>query len=277
MPTPSERAELDFQLPPDCSIYDPAIDPIYYHDLSHGACNHPALSPDGSHIAYATLTVTDTGEIMQEARLFSKSLSESFPVYASKCGILRSEWTPTGYLVISDSPQDVGCGYTVIYDMVKGEIITILNGAVSRSGNWASDKNSFFTVSPQLFGPVCSETLSGFDFIARQPMPTIKPITPNTDIYVVIGDPVWSKDGKTLSAVIRDGTCTDLENYECIYRNSYIASIDFGGDSPTVTYPFYDPEMDYSFVKSDEGNPEIKSAPTKAINCWDVETEESKP
>lgn len=276
MPTPSERAELDFQLPPDCSIYDPAIDPIYYHDLSHGACNHPALSPDGSHIAYATLTVTDTGEIMQEARLFSKSLSESFPVYASKCGILRSEWTPTGYLVISDSPQDVGCGYTVIYDMVKGEIITILNGAVSRSGNWASDKNSFFTVSPQLFGPVCSETLSGFDFIANQPIPTIKPITPNTNIYVVIGNPVWSTDSKSLSAVLRDGTCSNPETNECTYGNSYIVVITFSEMTPAITYPYYDSAMDYSFTESNEGKLEIHSAPSKVISCQEVEMEESK-
>lgn len=273
----TESVELDFELPPDCLTFNPSVDPAYYHDLSNGACNHPVLSPDESHIAYAVLKVLEAGKIVQEARLFSKPLAQSVPIYTSECGILRPEWTPASYLVISDSPQDVGCGHTVIYDMAKGEIIAALNGAVSRRGDWSSDRNSFYTVSPQLFGPVCSETLSGFDFIARQPMPTIKPITPNTDIYVVIGDPVWSKDGKTLSAVIRDGTCTDLENYECIYRNSYIASIDFGGDSPTVTYPFYDPEMDYSFVKSDEGNPEIKSAPTKAINCWDVETEESKP
>lgn len=276
IPIQSEPTELNFELPPDCLIYDPSINSGYYADLSNGACNHPALSPDKSQIAYAGLKITESGEIVQEARLFSVSLAQSFPIYTSECGILRPEWTPASYLVISDSPQDVGCGHTVIYDMAKGEIIAALNGAVSRSGDWSSDRNSFYTVSPQLFGPVCSETLSGFDFIARQPMPTIKPITPNTDIYVVIGDPVWSKDGKTLSAVIRDGTCTDLENYECIYRNSYIASIDFGGDSPTVTYPFYDPEIDYSFVKSDEGNPEIKSASTKAVNCWDVETEESK-
>ena len=275
-PAPPETAELGFELPPDCSTFDPAIDSIYYHDLSNGACNHPALSPDGSHIAYAILTITDAGKIVQEARLFSESLSESSPIYTSKCGILRPEWTPTGYLVISDSPQDVGCGHTVIYDVTKDEIVTVLNGAVSRSGSWSADKNYFFTVSPQLFGPECSETLSGFDFITRQPIPIIKPITPNTNVYVVIGNPVWSTDNKSLSAVLRDGICSNLENNECTYSNSYIISIAFSETTPAITYPYYDSVMDYSFTKSNEGKLEIHSAPSKVVNCQEVEMEESK-
>lgn len=278
IPIQSEPTELNFELPPDCSIYDPSINSGYYADLSNGACNHPALSPDKSQIAYAGLIITESGEIVQEARLFSVSLAQSFPIYKSDCGILYLEWATTNYLVISDYPQDVGCGHTVIYDLTRGEIIATLNGAVHRSWRsyWSEDKNAFFTLSPELFGPVCSETLSGFDLNTIQPVPPIKPITPNNNLYVVIGKPVWSKDGNTLLAVIRDGTCTNIEKYECIYSNSYIVSIDFSGDSPTITYPFYDPEIDYSFVKSDEGNPEIKSASTKAVNCWDVETEESK-
>ena len=275
-PTPSASAELDFELPPDCDKFDTSIDSIYYHDLSHGACNHPALSPDGLHIAYASLAITDAGEIIQEARLFSKSLSESFPIYTSKCGILRPEWTPTGYLVISDFPQDVGCGHTVIYDMTKDEIVVVLNGAVSRSGNWSADKNSFFTVSPQLFGPECSETLSGFDFIAGQSILTIKPITPNTNIYVVIGDPVWSADNKSMSAVLRDGICSNAENNECTYSNSYIISITFSEATPAIDYPFYDPTTDYSFTIANEESLEINSNPFKAVNCVDVQIEESK-
>jgi hypothetical protein len=275
-PTPSETAELDFELPPECSNYDPAIDAIYYHDLSHGACNHPALSPDGSHIAYAILRMTDAGKIVQEARLFSKALAESSPIYTSKCGILRPEWTPTGYLVISDSPQDVGCGHTVIYDLTKDEIVTVLNGALSSSGKWSADQSSFFTVSPQLFGPVCSETLSGFDFIANQPIPTIKPITPDTNIYVVIGDPVWSIDNKNLSAVLRDGICSNPENNECTYSNSYIISISFSEVTPAISYPFYDPRTDYSFTISNEGSLEINSNLFKPVSCVDVQMEESK-
>lgn len=275
-PVPFESTELDFELPPDCSTYDPAIHSGYYADLSHGACNHPALSPNESQIAYASLRITESGEIVQEARLFSRSLEQFLPIYTSKCGILRSEWTPTGHLVISDSPQDVGCGHTVIYDVAMGEIVTVLNGAVSRSGSWSADKISFFTVSPELFGPVCSETLSGFDFIANQPIPTIKPITPNTNIYVVIGDPVWSADNKSLSAVLRDGTCTNLERYECTYSNSYIISITFNETTPAITYPYYDSAMDYSFTKSTEGKLELHSAPSKVVNCQEIEMEESK-
>jgi hypothetical protein len=276
IPIPSKSAELDFELPPDCSTFDSSIDPVYYHDLSNGACNHPALSPGESHIAYASLTITDAGKIVQEARLFSKSLSESFPIYTSRCGILRPEWTPIGYLVISDSPQDVGCGYTVIYDTAKGEILAVLNGAVSRSGGWSSDRNSFFTVSPQLFGPECSEILSGFDFISSQPIPTIKPIMPNTNIYVVIGDPIWSVDNKNLSAVLRDGICSNPENNECTYSNSYIISIAFSKTTPVITYPHYDAAIDYSFAKSNEGKLEIHSVPSKVVNCQEVEKEESK-
>jgi len=268
---PSEASELGFELPPDCSTFDPSIHSVYYHDLSHGACNHPALSPDGAHIAYARLMITESGEIVQEARLFSTSSSESIPIYTSKCGILRPEWTPWGYLVISDSPQDVGCGHTIIYDTAKGEILEVLDGAVSRSGDWSSDRNSFFTVSPELFGPVCSETLSGFDFNASQTIPTIKPISPNTNIYVVIGDPVWSADNKTLSAVLRDGICSNLEKYECTYGNSYILSIIFSETIPVITYPYYDPAMDYSFAKSNQGKLEIHSAPSKVINCLEIE------
>jgi hypothetical protein len=276
MPSPTETTELNFELPPDCSSYEPAIDSAYYHDLSHGACNHPVLSPDGSYIAYSRLTITDAGKIVQEARLFSISLSESSPIYISKCGILRPEWTPTGYLVISDSPQDVGCGHTVIYDTAKSEVVTVLNGAVSRSGNWSADKISFFTVSPQLFGPVCSETLSGFDFNANQPIPTIKPITPNTNIYVVIGNPVWSTDNKSLSAVLRDGICSNPENNECTYGNSYIISMAFSEATPTISYPYYDPAIDYSFATTSQGSIEISSSPTRAVNCQDVEIEESR-
>ena len=276
IPIPSESAELGFELPPDCSAFDPSIDSIYYQDLSNGACNHPVLSPDESHIAYAVLKVLESGRIVQEARLFSKSLAQFVPIYTSECGNLRPEWTPTGYLVISDSPQDVGCGYTVIYDMAKGEILAAINGAVSRSGSWSSDRNSFFTVSPQLFGPECVETLSGFDFIASQPIPTIKPITPNTDIYVVIGDPVWSADNKSLSAVLRDGICSNSENNECTYSNSYIISIAFSETTPAITYPYYDSAMDYSFTISNEGSMEIISNPFKAVNCVDVQIEETK-
>ena len=160
--------------------------------------------------------------------------------------------------------------------MAKGEIIAVINGAVSRSGNWSSDRNSFYTVSPQLFGPVCSETLSGFDFITSQPIPTIKPITPNTDIYVVIGDPVWSADNKSLLAVLRDGICSNPENNECTYSNSYIISIAFRETTTAITYPYYNSAMNYSFTISNEGSMEINSHPFKAVNCVDVQTEESK-
>jgi hypothetical protein len=275
-PIPSKTAELGFELPPDCFIFDPSISSGYYHDLSHEACNHPALSPDESQIAYAVLKVLDSGRIVQEARLFSKSLAQSVPIYMSECGFLRPEWTPTGYLVISDFPQDVGCGHTVVYDIAKGEILALLDGAVSRSGSWSSNRNSFYTVSPQLFGPECSETLSGFDLISSQPVPTIKPITPNTDIYVVIGDPIWSADNKSLSAVLRDGICSSPETNDCIYRNSYILTINFSEAMPTISYPFYDSATDYSFATPNEGSLEIKSTSTKVITCWDVHVEESK-
>ena len=278
IPIPSQTTALGFELPPDCSIYDPSINSGYYADLSHGACNHPALSPDKSLIVYASLVITESGEITQEARLFSISLDKSFSIYRSDCGILYPEWATTNYLVISDYPQDVGCGHTIVYDVTKDKIIANLIGDVRRSWRsyWSEDKSAFFTLSPEAFGPVCSETLSGYSLISNKSVPTIQPITPNTNLYVVIGEPVWSKDGNTLLAVIRDGTCSDLEKYECTYRNSYIVSINFSGDSPTITYPFYDPDMDYSFVKPDEGNLEITSASTKTITCWDVETEESK-
>ena len=178
--------------------------------------------------------------------------------------------------MISDSPQDVGCGHTAIYDMTTDQMVTVLNGAVSRSGNWSADKNSFFIVSPQLFGPECSETLSGFEFIADQPIPTIKPITPNTNIYVVIGDPVWSADNKSMSAVLRDGICSNAENNECTYSNSYIISITFSEATPTIDYAFYDPTTDYSFTIANEESLEINSNPFKAVNCVDVQIEESK-
>jgi hypothetical protein len=277
-PTSSAPTELGFQLPPDCSIYDPSINSGYYADLSHGACNHPAISPNKSQIVYASLVITESGEIIQEARLFSISLDKSLSIYRSDCGILYPEWATTNYIVISDYPQDVGCGHTVVYDVTKDEIIANLNGAARRSWRsyWSEDKSAFFTLSPEAFGPVCSETLSGYSLISNHPVSTIKPIASNTNLYVVIGKPVWSKDGNTLLAAIRDGTCNDLEKYECTYSNSYIVSIDFSGDSPTVTYPFYDPEMDYSFVKPDEGNLEVTSTPTKTVTCWDVEIEESK-
>jgi hypothetical protein len=280
--TPSERNGSDFELPPDCSIYDSSIDLTYYHDLSDGACDHPSLSPDGSFIAFASLTKahSESGleRIVQEAKLFSKSLSQSYSIYASKCGILYPEWTPAGFLVISDFPQDVGCGYTVVFDTTKNEIITTLEGAVRKSQRnyWSADKNSFFTLSPDLFGPECSETLSGFDLISNKPVPVIVPITPNTSLYVVIGNPTWTQDNNNLFAVIRDGNCLDEEKYECTYSNSYIVSIDFVGATPKISYPYYDPEIDYSFTKSQNGNLEINSTPAKTINCWDVHLEESK-
>jgi hypothetical protein len=207
---PSEPTELGFELPPDCSDFNPSIGDYYYHDLSNGACNYPALSPDGSFIAYASYKITEAGEIIQEARLFSRSLNQALPIYESECGALYSEWTPTGYLVISDFPQDVGCGYTVIYNIAKGKIIATLDGAVYRNGRnyWSTNKNSFFTLSPEVLGPVCSETLSGFDFNSNKLIPVIKPITPNTDIYLVVGNPIWSPDNKILFAVIRDGSCS---------------------------------------------------------------------
>lgn len=277
-PVSPEPTKLNFELPPECSIYDPAISTYYYADLSHGSCNQPTLSPDESQIAYATFRITESGEIVQEARLFSRSLEQSFPIYMSKCGVLYMEWTPTKHLVISDRPQDVGCGYTAIYDITRDEIIATVDGIAY--GNWrhawSEDQTAFFTVGPETFGPVCSETLSGFDLISSQPIPSIRPITPNTNIYVVIGDPVWSKEDRKLLVVIRDGTCTDPGSYECTYRNSYIVSIDFGGSLPTITYPFYNVETDYSIVESDDGKLEIKSAPMKANDCYDVHIEESK-
>jgi hypothetical protein len=274
--TPSESTELDFQLPPDCSVFDPAIHAGYYADLSHGACNHPALSPDEAQIAYAALKITESGEIIQEARLFSRSLTQSLPIYSSRCGVLRPEWALTGDLVISDSGQDVGCGYTVIYDVTKGEIIASFDGAVSRNGAWSSDRNSLFTVSPQLFGPECSETLSGFDFVSKQLIPVVKPITPNTNLYVVIGKPLWSTDNKSVLAVLRDGVCSNLENNECTYSNSYVISVTFDETAPAVTYPYYDSAIDYSFAEMNDGNLEIHSAPSKMVNCQDVEREESQ-
>jgi hypothetical protein len=280
--TPSEKKESDFELPPDCANFDTSIDPIYYHDLSDGACDNPALSPDGSYVAFASFAKPhsdiDSEKIIQEARLFSKSLSQSYPIYASRCGVLYSEWTPMSYLVISDFSQDVGCEYTAIFDTTKNEIIAMLDGAVHRGWRnyWSADKNSFFTLSPHLFGPECSETLSGFDFLSKKSIPTIAPLAPNTNIYVVVGDPIWAPDNKNLFAVIRDGTCSDAEKDECVYRNSYIISIDFTGATPTVSYPFYDPATDYSFTKSPNGILEINSSPTKEVNCWDVHLEESK-
>ena len=272
-PTPLKSIELNFELPPDCSIFDSFINSEYYADLSHGACNNPSLSPNKSKIAYASLVITETGEIVQEVRLFSIALGKSLPVYRSKCGVLYPEWTSTDDLVISDYSQDVGCGYTIIYDIEKAEVIATFDGVAHRSwqNRWSNDKNAFFTLSPELFGPACSEMISGFDFNSNQPMPHIKPITSNTNLYVVIGEPTWSKDGKVLSAVIRDGICSNLASYECIYSNSYIISIDFSQITPTVTYPFYSPETDFSFVVSNDGLMEVKSTPIKATNCWDVD------
>lgn len=277
-PVPPEPTKLNFELPPDCSVFDPAINSGYYADLSHGACNHPALSPDGSQIAYASYKIIESGEIVQEARLFSRSQEQSFPIYTSKCGVLYPEWTPTKYLVISDRPQDVGCGYTAIYDTTSSEIIATLDGIAYGDWRhaWSEDKTAFFTVSPEAFGPVCSETLSGFDLISSQPIPSIKPITPNTNIYVVIGDPVWSKDNKTLWAVIRDGMCSNPEINDCTYQNSYIVSVDFNDAVPTIMYPYYDSATDYGLTVSDDGSLEINSRPFTTISCVDVQIEESK-
>jgi hypothetical protein len=277
-PISPEPTEFDFELPPDCSTFDPSIDSGYYHDLSDGACNHPALSPDGSQIAYAVLKVIDTGIIVQEAKLFSVSGGESFPIYTSKCGNLYPEWSSTGFLVISDFAQDVGCEHTIIYHSTKSEIVATLDGAVRRSWReyWSTDKNVFFTLTPDVFGPECSEILSGYDFISNQFIPTIKPITPDTNVYAVIGDPVWSSDNKSLSAVLRDGICSNSESHKCTYGNSYILSIDFSDITPTISYPYYDRALDYSFVKSQNGIVEISSAPSKLINCQDVQVEESK-
>jgi hypothetical protein len=277
-PTPPQRTELDFELPPDCSTFDPSIESGYYHDLSDGACDHPALSPDGSQIAYAVLKVIDAGIIVQEAKLFSVSLGESFPIYTSQCGNLYPEWSSTGSLVISDFAQDVGCEHTIIYHRTKSEIAATLDGAVRRSWRdyWSADKNMFFTLTPAAFGPECYETLSGYDFISNQFIPTIEPITPDTNIYVVIGDPVWSSDNESLSAVLRDGICSSSEGNECTYGNSYILSIHFSDITPAISYPYYDRTVDYSFVKSQDGRVEISSAPSKTLNCQDVQVEESK-
>lgn len=273
-----EENKLDFELPPDCSNFDPSINPVYYADLSNGACNYPALSPDGTYIAYASFKVFESGEVAQEARLYSVTDSQSFPIYKSQCGILLPEWTPSGFLVFSDTPQDVGCGYTVIFDTAKNEIVTIVEGAVRKSWRdyWSPDKTSFFTLGPEKFGPTCSETLSGYDLISLNYVPTIMPITSTANIYVVIGDPIWNIENENLFAVVRDGICSNEENYECTYSNSYIISIDFASETPTFTYPYYDPSVDYSIIELPDGKLEIVSTPTNPVNCKDVISEESK-
>ncbi|MFZ5855904.1 MAG: hypothetical protein ACOYZ6_03660 [Chloroflexota bacterium] len=276
-PAPTSTPELGFELPSDCINYDPAVERAYYSDFSNGACDRPMLSPDGEWIVYSTLlpgTPTDSYRLV--VRLVSASDPSSTPIliYNSECNIIHPQWTTSGYLVLSDSPQDVGCGYTAVYDPGKSKILAILDGAVYRRGDWAKDKNAFFTLSPSVFGPTCAETLSGYDLRTLKTIPKIIPVTPGMNIYVVVGQPIWMPDNRTLLATIRDGTCSQTGK-PCSYGNSYILAVSFTGSAPKVSRPFYDSKIDYSVRQTEEGKIELSSEESKSVTCIDIDMEEA--
>lgn len=273
--TPTEP-RLGFDLPPDCSKFDPTIESYYYADLSDGACDHPSLSPNGKYIAYSSFRKNENGEVVQEARLFSLSNSQSLPIYISKCGALLPEWSSTGVLVISDLPQDTGCGYTVIYDLDKYEIMATLDGNVSNSWRsyWSEDRNSFFTLGQEEFGPECSDKLSGYDLISSKLFPIISPKLKKANLYIVIGEPVWQSSSRELYAILRDGSCNDIENYDCVYGNSYIISINLVKSNPRISIPYFDQTLDYSYAITEDGSLEIISNPFKQVTCQDIVNEE---
>jgi hypothetical protein len=276
---PTSTPDLGFDLPSDCINYDPALERSWYADFSNGACDYPTLSPDGLWIVYSTkLQPIPTDHFRTVVRLVPASDPSSKPIsiYISQCNFIRPEWTSTGYLVLSDVPQDVGCGYTVIYSLKESRILATLDGANRRWENgWAADKSAFFTHSPSVFGPICAETLSGFDFRTLKTIPKITPVTSGMNIYVIVGRPIWMPDNRTLLATIRDGTCLREDRYGCTYGNSYILAVSFTGSAPKVSRPFYDPTIDYSVRQTEEGKIELFSEEFKSVSCMDITNEES--
>lgn len=278
-PAPTSTPELGFELPSDCINYDPSVDRAYYSDFSNGACNNPTLSPDGSWIVYATkIPATPTDRIRTVVRLVpaSNPSSEPISIYTSKCNFIYPVWPSSEYLVLSDVPLDVGCGYTAIYGLKEAKILAILDGSVRLENRWAADKFAFFTLSPTIFGPTCAETLSGYDLRTLKTIPKITPVTPGMNIYVVIGRPIWMPDNRTLLATVRDGVCSQDSEYDCSYGNSYILSVSFTGYSPKVSHPFYDSKIDYSVRQTEEGKIELFSEEFKPVTCMDIFMEEGR-
>lgn len=269
---------LSFQLPPECQNTNPNISQEIYsaYDFESIPCEYLSISPDGASIVFVTLAQVSVSEdsdgIRRVAKLFSTSSSETIQIYESKCAFLYPEWTSTGHLIISDVPYDSGCEYTAIYDLTQKRILLTLEGAVRRNyqDSWSEDKTAFFLLTPNIFGPTCNENLSGFDLSSETKFPALKPTSPNTNLYVVIGEPIWMPDNKTLLVTIRDGVCSQEDNLACEYSNSYIVEYNFSGSSPKINFAFYDPALDYSFQKKEEGIVEFKSVPFKPVTCLEV-------
>lgn len=284
VPSPTAPPGLGFELPEACSSFDPAIEQVYYSNLTNGACDHPAISPDGSWIFFATpyktTTETNTTVIKYEGNIVSTSelQSASFPIYRSTCGRLYPEWTDGGLLVLSDAAQDFACGQTVIYDPLKDKILATLDGALVHVQDigWAHDKSALFSLSPSVPGPACSETLSGFDFHSLASFPVLSPKAPGANVYVVVGDPVWMPESKILLATIRDGKCGEGSNgNNCTYSNAYIIEISFTEYSIRTSRPFFDPAIDFSIRRSKAGKIELSATPFRPITCTEVLSEES--
>ncbi len=151
---------------------------------------------------------------------------------------------------------------------MQGKIIAVLDGIAFDHGNWADDDSAFFVLRGGGYGPTCDDALSVFDLSSRILLPPIKPTTPDTKIYAVAGNPIWMPDTKTLLVTVRDGICSS--EADCEYRNSYVIAYTRDGPALKENYLFYDPAIDYSFHRTDQGTVEFRSMPFKPVSCYDI-------
>jgi hypothetical protein len=272
-PSPSAIPTLGFELPSECAKIDPAIDPRIHqaYNFVYGACGYPSLSPDGSLIAFVTLVPTTTTEHPNDAvpvvKLYSIASAKTSSIYQAQCAFLKPRWAPTGHLVITDFPPDVGCGYTAIYDPVQGKTLAVLDG-VAYEQDWSDDQSAFFVLRTGGYGPTCDDSLSIFDLSSGTQLPPLKPTTPDTKIYAVVGQPIWMPDTKTLLVTLRDGICSS--EADCEYRNSYVVAYARVGSTIKGSYLFDDPAIDYSFHRTVQGTVEFRSASSKPMSCYDI-------
>jgi hypothetical protein len=268
---------------PDCERFEETVHNEFIHTYGKMGCKLPLLSPDGTYIAYVTLSRQQDEQrvyFTDVVKVFSAQENTSVTevhLALRKNHVSRLQWGPTGQLMIWETIWE-GDWALLIYDVSAGELLARMR-TDQPDLQWNPQQTAFYTVHAGDYGKsTCISELGGFDFETNTSFPDfydlldversktdLAGIPYSVDDDIRIEPFAWSRDGSKLwlTTKVLDWLGDEIYQYEI--KPGQAGFLEFSEIGITYTVLSSDSEHDYFFQTPSD--PEIVSKPYIPQTC----------